>query len=324
MSYRAPCWLPGGHAQTLYPLVIRPRPPHYRRERWATPDGDFLDLDWVDPPSAAAASALPPLLVLFHGLEGSSRSHYAAAVMQAVRVHGWAGVVPHFRGCSGELNLAPRAYHSGDSAEIDWILRRLRNDFPGRRIFAAGISLGGNALLKWLGEQEAGAAQVIDAAAAICPPLDLAACGRRLERGVHRLYTRHFLRTLKATSRARLARHPGLFDRRRMEAARTLYAFDDAVTAPLHGFRDADDYWARASSKPWLRHIRLPTLLVSPVNDPFLPVTALPRADRGELAPAIRFEMPATGGHVGFVAGGLPGNLHWLPHRLLTYFSQEL
>jgi predicted alpha/beta-fold hydrolase len=321
MTYRAPCWLPGGHAQTLYPLFIRPRPPHYRRERWTTPDGDFIDLDWVDGP---AGTPEPPLLVLFHGLEGSSRSHYAAAVMGAVRAHRWAGVVPHFRGCSGELNLAPRAYHSGDSTEIDWILRRLRQQFPQRKIFAAGISLGGNALLKWLGEQEAAAAGVIDAAAAICPPLDLAACGHRLARGVHRLYTHHFLRTLKASSRARLERHPGLFDRRRMERARTLYDFDDAVTAPLHGYRDADDYWTRASSKPWLPHVRVPTLLVSPVNDPFLPAAALPRAERGELSPAIRFEMPATGGHVGFVGGTLPGHLHWLPHRLLTYFSQEL
>ena len=321
MSYQAPRWLPGGHAQTLYPLLIRPQPPRYRRERWTTPDSDFIDLDWVDAP---AMSQEAPLLVLFHGLEGSSRSHYAASIMSALQTAGWAGVVPHFRGCSGELNLAPRAYHSGDSEEIDWILRRLRQLNPQRPLFAAGISLGGNALLKWLGEREFLARNVIDGAAAICPPLDLAACGHRLARGVHRLYTYHFLRTLKAGARERLARHPDLFDARRMEQARNLYQFDDAVTAPLHGYRNADDYWTRASSKPWLRHIRIPTLLISPANDPFLPITALPRTDRNELSAQIRFEMPASGGHLGFVGGAPPGHLHWLPHRLIRYFSQEI
>lgn len=323
MRYSAPRWLPGGHVQTLYPLLIKPDAPIYRRERWDTPDGDFIDLDWVDEAAPGGSFAPKPLLVLFHGLEGSSRSHYAISVMRAVAGRGWAGVVPHFRGCSGELNRLPRAYHSGDSPEIDWILRRLRQRFPERRICAAGVSLGGNALLKWLGEQEFLARPVIDAAAAICPPLDLAACGHQLARGFNRIYTRHFLHTLKAGARARLARHPGLYDRERMERARNLYEFDDVVTGPLHGYRDAADYWRLASSKPWLRHVRLPTLLLSPANDPFLPIAALPAPARGELSADVRFEVPPQGGHVGFVGGKLPGNLDWLPQRLLTFFSQE-
>ena len=323
MRYAAPRWLPGGHAQTLYPLLIKPEAPPYRRERWETPDGDFIDLDWIDGPAASGGFAPKPLLVLFHGLEGSARSHYAISVMRAVARRGWTGVVPHFRGCSGELNRLPRAYHSGDSPEIDWVLRRLRQRFPERRICVAGVSLGGNALLKWLGEQEFLARPVVDAAAAICPPLDLAACGHHLARGFNRVYTRHFLGTLKAGARARLARHPGLYDRERMERARNLYEFDDVVTGPLHGYRDADEYWRLASSKPWLRHVRLPTLLVSPANDPFLPIAALPVPARGELSADVRFEMPPQGGHVGFVDGTLPGHLDWLPQRLFTFFSQE-
>lgn len=324
MVYRAPSWLPGGHAQTLYPLLIKPAAPAYRRERWDTPDGDFIDLDWIDVAAPAERTPASPLLALFHGLEGSSRSHYAISVMRALAQRGWIGVVPHFRGCSGELNRRPRAYHSGDSPEIDWILRRLRQRFPDRPLYAVGVSLGGNALLKWLGEQEFHARAVIAAAAAICPPVDLAACGHGLAQGFNRIYTRHFLHTLKRSARARLARFPGLFDARRMERARNLYEFDDVVTGPLHGFAGADEYWRLASSKPWLRHVRLPTLLVSPANDPFLPVDALPVPARGELSAAVRFEVPPQGGHVGFVGGELPGNLDWLPQRLLSFFSQEI
>ena len=168
--YTAPVWLRGGHAQTIYPLLIKSPSPPYRRQRWDTPDGDFIDLDWVDAPEESSSA---PLLVLFHGLEGSSASHYARALMNGVRSNGWTGVVVHFRGCSGELNRLPRAYHSGDSDEVDWVLRRLRANHPAQPLFVAGFSLGGNALLKWLGEREASAMTVVDAAAGVCAPLDL-------------------------------------------------------------------------------------------------------------------------------------------------------
>lgn len=311
--YRAPAWLPGGHAQTLYPLLIKPPQPAYRRERWDTPDGDFIDVDWIDAPLPA------PLLVLFHGLEGSSASPYAIALMRAAQAGGWAGVVVHFRGCSGEPNRLPRAYHSGDSAEIDWVLRRLRQRFPQRRICAAGVSLGGNALLKWLGERGQEACAAVEAAAAISAPFDLAACGHHLGRGFNLVYTRHFLRTLKRGAAEKLTRFPGLFDGARMARARNLHAFDDVVTAPLHGFRDADDYWRRASAKPLLGGIQVPTLLLNALNDPFLPVSALPRS--AVLSPALRQETPREGGHVGFVSGRWPGGLDWLPRRLLTFFA---
>jgi len=315
-DYRAPSWLPGGHAQTLWPLLIKPQRPKMRRERWTTPDGDFIDVDHLDGPPDA------PLLVLFHGLEGSANSHYAISTALACRKAGWRLALPHFRGCSGELNHRPRAYHSGDSAEIDWILRRLHAGNHERPLHAAGVSLGGNALLKWAGEQREAASQWVTGIAGICPPLDLAACGHHLAKGFNRIYTQHFLSTLKAISAARLRQYPGLFDETRMRAAINFYQFDDAVTAPVHGFAGADDYWARSSAKPWLQSIAVPALVINPRNDPFLPARHLPKP--ADVAPGVRLEQPATGGHVGFVSGPFPGNLDWLPQRLLHFFRREI
>lgn len=314
-AYRAPSWLPGGHAQTLWPLLIKPRAIALRRERWATPDGDFIDVDHLDGPADG------PLLVLFHGLEGSARSHYAISTARACRQAGWRLALPHFRGCSGELNQRPRAYHSGDSAEIDWILRRLHAENGQRRLHAAGVSLGGNALLKWAGERGPAAGELLTGVAAMCAPLDLAGCGHHLARGLNQLYTRHFLKTLKAVSAKRLQRFPGLFDGALMRRAGNLYQFDDAVTAPVHGFAGADDYWQRSSAKPWLRSIAIPALVVNSKNDPFLPAHFLP--SQAEVAPNVQLEQPAQGGHVGFVSGPFPGNLDWLPQRLLHYFLFE-
>jgi predicted alpha/beta-fold hydrolase len=177
---------------------------------------------------------------------------------------GWRLALPHFRGCSGELNRQPRAYHSGDSQEIDWILRRLHAANGHRKLHAAGVSLGGNALLKWTGEQASSAAELVTGIAALCAPLDLAACGHHLAQGFNRIYTQHFLNSLKAVSAKRLRQFPGLFDESRMRRAINLYQFDDAVTAPLHGFDGADDYWRRASAMPWLKSIAVPTLTVNP------------------------------------------------------------
>lgn len=313
--YHAPSWLPDGHSQTLWPLLIKPRAIALRRERWTTPDGDFIDVDRLDGPDDA------PLLVLFHGLEGSASSHYARSTAQACKQAGWRLALPHFRGCSGELNQRPRAYHSGDADEIDWILRRLQATNEGRPIHAAGVSLGGNALLKWAGEQGKQAGDVVTGVAAICAPLDLAACGHHLARGFNRVYTRHFLATLKTRSADRLRRFPGLFDEAKMRLATNLYQFDDAVTGPIHGFSGADDYWARSSAKPWLKSIAIPALAVNPKNDPFLPARFLPT--RAEVSASVRLEHPQSGGHVGFVTGPFPGNLDWLPQRLLHFFLSE-
>lgn len=311
-AYRAPVWLPGGNLQTIYPAVCLAKPAvAFRRERWDTPCGqDFIDVDMVDGSRPDA-----PCVLLFHGLEGSSGSHYARSLMAAVQARGWHGAVPHFRGCSGEANLAPRFYHSGDAEELDWIIRRLRPRFPGP-FYVAGVSLGGNALLRWLGEQQHGA-DIVDAAASVSAPLDLAAGGAALSRGINRLYTRMFLDTLKPKALAKLARFPGLFDRAALLAAKDLYSFDNVVTAPLHGYRDTDDYWHRASAKHVLHDITVPTLVLNARNDPFLPGKHLPQT----ASSAVTLEYPAAGGHVGFPSGSFPGRLDWLPHRLLHFFD---
>ena len=308
--YAAPRWLPGGHLQTVYPSLVPPPRVPMERVRWETPDGDFIDVDFSGDPGS------PRLLVLFHGLEGGSDSHYARAFAAAAAAGGWRLAMPHFRGCSGEPNRRPRAYHSGDSAEIGWILKRFD-----RALFAAGISLGGNALLKWLGEQGEAAANIVRRAAAVSAPVDLAAAGRVLDRGLNRrLYTRHFLSTLKPKSLAKLEVFPGIYDGARVRAARSFREFDGLVTAPLHGFRDTDDYWSRASSGPWLERIRLPTLMINARNDPFLPERELIAATR-RAPPNVMLEFPCTGGHAGFIAGRFPGRHTWLPQRLFEFLS---
>ena len=310
MNYDAPIWLPSGHLQTIYPALCITKPAvAFRRERWEAPDGDFIDVDFVD------GKPGQPLLVLFHGLEGSSDSHYARSLMAAAAERGWSGAVPHFRGCSGEQNRAPRFYHSGDATEIDWVVRRMHSRAKGK-FYVAGVSLGGNALLRWLGESQH-QAEIVDAACSVSAPLDLAQGGKTLSRGVNLLYTRMFLQTLKPKCTAKLKQFPGLFDGAAMLAARDLYAFDNIITAPLHGYRNTDDYWDRASAKHVLTDITVPTLVLNAQNDPFLPGRHLPR----HAASGVELEYPLTGGHVGFVHGKLPGNLDWLPQRLIHFLE---
>ncbi|MES2128451.1 MAG: alpha/beta fold hydrolase [Pseudomonadota bacterium] len=312
MKYPAPLWLPTGHLQTIYPAKCIPTPRvALRRERWDAADGDFVDVDFVD------GEADKPFVVLFHGLEGSSSSHYARAMMAALAARGWSGAVPHFRGCSGEPNRAPRFYHSGDAREIDWIVRRLRQRTRAK-FYATGISLGGNALLRWLGESQH-QAEIVDAACSVSAPLDLARGGDALSSGFNMLYTRMFLRTLKPKCLAKLEQFPGLFDREAMINARDLYQFDNVVTAPLHGYRNTDDYWDRASAKHVLEDITVPTLVLNAQNDPFLPGIHLPR----KASRHVLLDYPLAGGHVGFAVGAPPGRLDWLPQRLLHFLEGE-
>jgi uncharacterized protein len=316
-SFRPPWWLRGGNAQTIYAaLALRGARVHYRRERWNTPDGDFVLADWVDGPASA------PLVALFHGLEGSSASHYARALMSAVRARGWRGVVPHYRGCGGEPNNLPRAYHSGDSREIDWMLRRLRSDAGSAALCAVGVSLGGNALLKWLGEEGDAAGEIVRAAVAVSAPVDLTAAGDALGRGFNLLYARHFLGSLKRKTAAKVLRFPGCVDGAAAARARTLREFDDAVTAPLHGFRDASDYWLRSSAKPLMARVRVPTLVINARDDPFLPGRHLPTPE--QVSSNVELDFPAAGGHVGFVTGPFPGRLRWLPDRMLGFLDAAL
>jgi len=320
-GYRAPRWLPGGNLQTIWAARLARHHlgphPQFERERWDTPDGDFIDVDHLAPRPAAAAQRL----VLFHGLEGSSASQYAQAFASVARRRGWAFSVPHFRGCSGELNRAPRAYHSGDYEEIGWILQRLRAQH-GAPLLVVGISLGGNALLRWAQEAGDSAAASATAVAAVCSPIDLAASGAAIDRGFNWLvYSRMFLATMKPKALAKWRQHPGLFDRERLAAARTLYEFDDVFTAPLHGFRDTPDYWLRASAKPQLARIRIPALVLNTGNDPFVPAASLPGASQVGVGRRVTLWRPAQGGHVGFPHGGFPGDVLAMPHVVADWLA---
>jgi predicted alpha/beta-fold hydrolase len=317
---RAPWWLPGGHAQTIWPALFSTRfhgpPPAWRRERWTTPDGDFVDADWLGEDTAA------PQLVLFHGLEGNSGSHYAQAFAHQARALGWRCCVPHFRGCSGELNLAPRAYHSGDFEEVGWMLGRAAAAHRGPLV-AVGISLGGNALLRWAEEAGDTGRPTARAVCAVSAPVDLAASGHSIGRGFNRqVYTRMFLRSMKPKALRKLVQHPGLFDRERLLAARDLYAFDNVFTAPLHGFRDTDDYWRRGSAKPHLQRIRLPALVLNARNDPFVPAASLPEARHA--GASVTLWQPEHGGHVGFPAGRWPGHVMTLPEQVTGWLALHI
>ncbi len=328
-NYRAPRWLAGhgpvgGNLQTIWPALFarshQGPPPVYRRERWTTPDQDFIDVDFGE--AAGGDTVARPLLVLFHGLEGSSASHYARAFANWCRQNGWRYAVPHFRGCSGELNLAPRAYHSGDHEEIGWVLARMRAQHHGP-IVAVGVSLGGNALLRWAEEAGDTASQTVCAVSAISSPIDLAAGGHAIGRGFNRqVYTRMFLRSMVPKALLKLAQHPGLFDGRKLQAARNLYDFDNIFTAPLHGFRNTEDYWARGSAKPHLHHIRIPALVLNALNDPFVPAASLPK--QHEVGAFVTLWQPEHGGHVGFARGRWPGHVLTLPEQVMGWASAQM
>ena len=347
----SPVWLPGGHIQTLYGALFVPTNRlRFIRDRVDTPDGDFLDFDWSAPGLVAQPpgetvdrSDLPrrgaalrwitegdrgilqglsdtPALVLLHGLEGDSDSRYAQSVLQYFRARGWLVVLAHFRGCSGTPNRLARAYYSGDSDEIGFILRTVKEKAPGARWHVAGVSLGGNALLKFLGEH-AHQTRELCGAAAICAPVDLVAAGEHLSRDWlgRNLYTRHFLRTMKPKTIEKATRFPGAIDVARVSRSRTLRDFDDAYTAPMHGFADAQEYWEKSASKPWLRLIETPTLVLNARNDPFMPQAALPGPDQASAK--VTLHQPAEGGHAGFTTGAFPGNANWLPARLARFFQ---
>ena len=308
--------------QTLWPALQvrlqqrlgRMRP--YQRERWTSPDTDFIEADWQRMPYPARG-----LLVLFHGLEGSSQSHYAHAFAQSAAQLGLDFVVPHFRGCGGAMNLAPRAYHSGDHEEIDWIVRRLAAQ-TSKPLLLLGVSLGGNALMRWAQEHGEHAGRVVSVLASVSAPLDLQASGQAMGRGFNKqVYTRAFLRTMKAKAMQKLTQFPGLFDAHALRTVTTLYDFDNLVTAPLHGFRNTEDYWRRASAKPAMDAIRVPTLVVNSRNDPFVPAESLPQASR--VGHFVTLCQPQLGGHVGFVQGAFPGQWQGMTREILGWMMKR-
>ena len=311
--YSAPFWLPGGHLQTIVAATfVRAPPIDYHRERWELADGDFVDVDWVEPENFDDNT---PIVVMFHGLEGSSQSAYAKSLMAETKTKGWRGVVIHFRGCSGEPNRLPRVYYAGDTVEIQQLLLRVREGAPQAPIYAVGFSLGANALLKWLGESGEQANSVITKAAAVSAPMDLAASATALDTGLNRLlYTLRFVDSMRPKALAMSARFPGELDDEKIKSAKTIHDIDNAVTAVLFGAANADDYYAQNAAKPWLTLISLPTLILNAKNDPFLPAETLPSTE--EVSASVTLEYPETGGHVGF-----SGRDNWLAKHLLAFFD---
>jgi predicted alpha/beta-fold hydrolase len=312
--------LRNAHAQTLWGSLCRLAPhPVLRRQRLELPDGDFLDLDWGD-----AAKPEQPLVLVLHGLEGSARSPYVRALAWHLEGIGMQALIVHFRGCSGVPNRLMRSYHSGETGDLDLLMRWLRRRWPHRAIGVVGYSLGGNVLLKWLGEH--GTAARVEAAVAVSVPMDLAVCAERMQSGMSRLYCWRLVRSLKAKVLRKFRDRSGPLDLARVRRARGFREFDDAVTAPLHGFTSAEDYYRRSSSCAWLAGIRRPTLILHAADDPFMTPAVLPPA--GDTLPAeLTLELSAHGGHVGFVAsrgplGLLPG--YWLEARIGAFLRQQL
>jgi predicted alpha/beta-fold hydrolase len=307
------------HAQPIWgPLARRGRMP-YRRERVATSDGDFVDLDWLVAPAVPGA----PLLLLLHGLEGDNRSHYVRGMLQLARDAGWRALVLNFRSCSGEPNRLPRFYHSGDTEDFDHVVRLLLEREPSLRLAAVGVSLGGNVLLKWLGERGDDAPAALRAAVAISTPYDIEACARVLDQGFAKwTYTASFMRSFKRKVREKARAFPGFVDVAAVMRAATFAAYDRVVTAPLHGFADELDYWRRSSCKAYLALVRRPVLLISAADDPFVPPSALP--DPATLPPNVVAEFTPRGGHVGFVEGPPWRPRAWAERRAIGFVRDVL
>lgn len=325
-AFRAPWWLRNPHLQTLWQRFARRRPlVALRRERLELPDGDFLDLDWARPihgsEPAARDAARTPLVIVLHGLEGSSASPYAQGMLAAVAARGWRGVVMHFRGCSGELNRLPRSYHSGETGDIAYVLALLREHWPQAPRAAIGYSLGGNVLLKYLGER--GAAAGLEAAAAVSVPFLLHDSADRLDRGFSRFYQKILVGSLVQKVAQKFARMRSPIPLDAAAASRNFREFDDRVTAPLHGFSGAAEYYERSSSRQYLRAIAVPILILQARDDPFMTPAVIPGA--GELAPSVRLEVSDRGGHVGFVTGVLPWRpRYWLEERIPAFLAGHL
>lgn len=304
--------LRGGHLQSIVPALWSAAPKHqWQRTRWEWADGDFVDADWLHVSHTNA-----PLLVLFHGLEGSSQSHYARSIGSYFQAQGWRVVVPHFRGCSGQPNRLLRAYHSGDADEIARMLGAAHRTHPAAPLYAAGVSLGGNALLCYLSQTHKDIP--LHAAASVCAPLDLDRCGQAITTGFANVYTKMFMRTLLAKTRAKRPQFPNACDWDAVLASKNLEQFDDVFTGPIHGYQNAADYYAKASAKHKLKDITLPTLLLNARNDPFVPNDIL---DTLSVSNAVLVNQPQQGGHVGFASGHGMGQLDWLPKRLWYWFK---
>jgi hypothetical protein len=325
MTYAPARWLPGANAMTVFASVARVLPrPRARRERWELPDGDFLDVDRFDPPRRPAAHRAPAdaLLVVCHGLEGSSRAPYVRGLVALARSAGLPALAVNFRGCSGEPNRLPRFYHSGETGDLAFVVERLVAERPARPILLAGFSLGGNVVVKYLGERGDAVPPQVRGAAVVSVPFDLERCARVIDGAGFWswVYRERFMRQMRRKAVAKARRFPHAFDAGRAASARTFADFDAAVTAPLFGFASAEDYWRRASAGPWLAGVRRPLLAVASLDDPIVPPDALPVADAAG-NPHVRLETVAAGGHVAFVSGSPLRPRFWAERRAVEFLA---
>jgi predicted alpha/beta-fold hydrolase len=315
-DFRPPWWLRNRHLQTLWPTLVRRRPAlKTRRERLELPDGDFLDLNWVGAGSG-------PIVVVLHGLMGSIRSPYATGIMRQIERRGWRGLFVHFRGCSGEPNRLPRFYHSGDTGDLAFVIEEMNRREPGTHIAAIGYSLGGNALLKWLGETKGD--NPLTAAVAVSVPYDLAQVADSIHQGFSRIYERRLVRSLQRMVLAKIETNPKAMpvDRNRLLQLKTFWSFDDEATAPLHGFVDARDYYTRSSARQFLPDIRTPSLILHARDDPFMTPDVIPTTE--EISKSTTQEISEHGGHVGFVSGSWPWKpRYWLEERIPAFLVEH-
>lgn len=308
-------WLPNSHLQTIFPAVFRRRVDFpTERERLELPDGDFIDLEWVK-----AEDPSKPLVLVLHGLEGSIESHYARGMLRAISQLGLRGVFMHFRGCSGEPNRLSRNYHSGDTGDLAYVVRELRNRNPEVPLGAIGFSLGANVLLKWLGETDK--ENPLRAAIAISVPFELHKAAKRIQRGFSRFYQWYFIKYLRMRMSNKFNKVPVPIDPKIINQVSTIIEFDDKITAPLHGFRGVDDYYMTASSRQYLHNICVPTLILHAKDDPFFSEDSIPETN--ELSPFVKLEVTETGGHVGFIAGNYPWRpQYWLEMRAPEFLKE--
>ena len=308
------------HLQTILPRLVRRRvqlEPHW--QRLDTPDGDFIDLAWSEDPALAQDK---PRMVLFHGLEGNFYSPYAHGLLHAWREQGWLGVVMHFRGCSGEPNKQQRIYHSGETEDARFFLNWLRETYGDVPTGAVGVSLGGNMLACYLGEE--GARCQLKAAVVVSAPLMLEPCAERLERGASRFYQRYLLEQLKLNASRKLAKYPGTLPvtLQQLKSIKRLREFDDAITSKAHGFADALDYYRRCSGMPLLSQVRIPLLIIHAKDDPFMTPEVIPPL--ADLPPGVEYQLTEHGGHVGFVSGSLRNPQMWLEQRIPEWIAPYL
>ncbi len=316
-QFKPAWWLPNSHLQTLWPAFCRSQIKNLvlERERLELPDGDFVDLDWLDRNKSA------PLVLILHGFEGSIDSHYAKGMLAACSQRGWRGVFMHFRGCSGEPNRLPRGYHSGETQDVDYVVNVLRGREADLQLAAIGYSLGGNILLKWLGETAQN--NPLAAAIAISVPFDLHKASKRIQSGFSRIYQWYFLKCLRERLLHKFEQVDSLIDPGFLSEVQTMRDFDDRYTAPLHGFNGVDDYYQTASSRHYLHSIHVPTLILHAKDDPFMTEDVIPQGN--EISPFVNLEITEAGGHVGFVSGNYPWRAeYWLEQRVPDFLQNYI